>query len=196
MGSLSTPVLVLNAHWRAVNVATVANALILLWKGNAKVVDVNDYQTFTWEDWSKIDPSEGEKFIQSTSLRLRIPEVIVLTEYDGLPETSVTFSRRNLFKRDHWTCQYCGKQPPMEELTIDHILPRCRGGETSWENCVLACIKCNKRKDDRTLREAGFKLKSEPVKPGWRPMYASRDVRLDSWRKFISEVYWNVELER
>ena len=88
-------------------------------------------------------------------LRLRVPEVIVLAEYDRLPTAAVTFSRRNIFKRDHWTCQYCGAQPGSEELTIDHVLPRSQGGISTWENCVLACVACNKRKADRTPEQAG-----------------------------------------
>jgi 5-methylcytosine-specific restriction endonuclease McrA len=194
---LDRPVLVLNRNWQPVNVAPVARALVLLWNGSARVIDasVADYQTYTWEDWAKIDPKEGDLFIQSTSLRLCVPEVIVLDEYSGLPETAVTFSRRNLFKRDAYTCQYCHRQPGLEELTIDHVLPRSRGGETNWENCVLACVSCNKHKDNRTPREARMKLFKEPKRPNWRPMYASRTVRPESWRKFMSEAYWNVELE-
>jgi 5-methylcytosine-specific restriction endonuclease McrA len=196
MSVLQQPVLVLNRNWQAVNVATVANALVMLWKGAAKVVNVSDYQAFTWDDWSQIDPVMGDKFIQSTSIRLRVPEVIVLTGYDGLPETAVTFSRRNLFKRDHYVCQYCSKQPGVEELTIDHILPKSRGGATDWINCCLACITCNKKKDNRTPEEAGMKLLKKPVKPSWRPIYAARTSRPESWKKFMSEVYWNIELER
>jgi 5-methylcytosine-specific restriction endonuclease McrA len=193
---LDRPVLVLNRSWAAVNVATVARALVLLWNGNARVVDVNDYQAFTWKDWAKVDPRDGDLFIQSTSIRLKVPEVIVLSEYTGLPETAVTFSRRNVFKRDFHTCQYCGKQPQMDELTLDHVRPRCLGGESSWTNVVLACLKCNKKKDDAPTPEAaGMKLRKQPIKPSWRPMYASRTVRPESWNKFISEAYWNVELK-
>ena len=76
--------------------------------------------------------------------------MITLTEYDRVPANAVTFSRRNIYKRDRYTCQYCGVQPGSEELTIDHVLPRSRGGTSTWENCVLACLECNKRKADRT----------------------------------------------
>lgn len=191
---LDNPVLVLNRNWAAVNVATVARALTLLFNDAARVVDVSDYQAFTWEDWSKIDPRDGERFIQSTSIRLRVPEVIVLTAYDGLPETAVTFSRRNIFKRDHYTCQYCGKQPGMEELTLDHVMPKSRGGLTDWTNTVLACLPCNKSKDNRTPTEARMALRKQPVKPAWRPIYAMRTIRPESWSKFVSEAYWNIEL--
>ena len=144
--SLCHPTLVLNRNWQPVNVATVARALVLLWNEAARVVDGNDYRTYTWADWSALRPNEDEAFIQAVRMRLRVPEVIVLGEYDRLPEAAVSFSRRNIFKRDHWTCQYCARQPGGEELTIDHVVPRSQGGTSTWENCVLACINCNARR--------------------------------------------------
>ena len=191
---LHQPCLVLNRNWQAVNVANVARALVLLWNDHAKVVDVNDYQMFTWEDWASIDPADGDRFIQSTSVKLRVPEVIVLNNFDKLPETAVTFSRRNLFKRDKYVCQICSRQPGLEELTIDHVVPRAKGGISSWENCIVACVSCNRKKADFLLEEVGMKLRRQPFKPKWRPVYAVRDIRLDSWKKFISEAYWNIEL--
>ena len=108
---LEHPTLVLNRNWQPVNVATVARALVLLWNESARVVDPADYRLYTWADWSQLRPREGEQFIQAVRLRLRVPEVIVLAEYDRLPTAAVSFSRRNVFKRDHWACQYCGCQP-------------------------------------------------------------------------------------
>jgi 5-methylcytosine-specific restriction endonuclease McrA len=193
---LQRPTLVLNRNWQPVNVATVARALVLLWNETARAVDPADYQTYTWEDWSRLRPRDGEQFIQAVRFRLRVPEVITLSEYDRLPSAAVTFSRRNIFKRDRFTCQYCGAQPGSEELTLDHVVPRSQGGESCWANCVLACLACNKRKADRTPEEAGMRLRKQPVRPKWNPLYAVRDVRIESWAKFVSEAYWNVELER
>src|SRR5512134_1837162 len=98
---LQRPTLVLNRNWQPVNVATVARALVLLWNESARVVDPADYRLYTWADWSELRPREGEQFIQAR-LRLRVPEVIVLADYDRLPTAAVSFSRRNVFKRDHW----------------------------------------------------------------------------------------------
>jgi 5-methylcytosine-specific restriction endonuclease McrA len=134
--------------------------------------------------------------MSSVNLRLRVPEVIALTGYDRMPRRAVTFSRRNIFKRDRFQCQYCGVSPGCEELTIDHVTPRAQGGVSSWTNCVLACIDCNKRKADRTPKQAGMALASAPRRPAWKPAYADHRVRLASWSKFISEAYWNVELEK
>ncbi len=223
---LQRPTLVLNRNWQPVNVATVARALVLLWNESARVVDTTDYQTYTWEDWSKLRPRDGDRFIQAVRFRLRVPEVVTLTSYDRLPSAAVTFSRRNIFKRDRFTCQYCGRQgrsqlraavlgsetvaerdnakeqnrprrqPGSEELTLDHVVPRSQGGESRWDNCVLACLDCNKQKADRTPEQAGMRLRRKPVRPTWNPIYAAHNLRIESWSKFISEAYWNVELEK
>ncbi len=132
---LQRPTLILNRNWQPVNVATVARALVLLWNESARVVDPKDFQLYTWEDWAKLRPREGEDHIQAVRFKLRVPEVVALTDYDRLPVAHVTFSRRNIFKRDHYACQYCGAQPGSEELTIDHVVPRrkvvCRAGRTA-----------------------------------------------------------------
>ena len=193
---LQRPTLILNRNWQPVNVATVARALTLLWNEAARVVDPADYQLYTWADWSKLRPCDGEALVKTVRFRLRVPEVITLTGYDRLPTTAVTFSRRNIFKRDRFTCQYCGTQPGSEVLTLDHVVPRAQGGESRWDNCVLACVTCNKRKADRTPKQARMRLNKRPVQPTWRPLYAAHNIRIESWSKFVSEAYWNVELEK
>jgi 5-methylcytosine-specific restriction endonuclease McrA len=152
---LQRPTLVLNRNWQPVNVATVSRALTMLWNESARVVDPHDYQMYDWADWSRLAPRGDEPFIQAVRSQVRVPEVIALNGYDRLPSAAVSFSRRNIFKRDHYTCQYCGVQPGSEELTIDHVVPRAQGGISSWTNCVLACVACNKRKADRTPGAGG-----------------------------------------
>ena len=192
---LNRPALVLNRSWQPVNVATVARALVMLWNEAARVVDPHDYQLYDWADWSKLAPRDGEPFVQAVSRRLRVPEVVVLAGYDRLPEAAVAFSRRNIFKRDRYACQYCGVQPAVDELSIDHVLPRSHGGMSTWENCVLACLACNKRKADRTPAQAGMKLRKQPIRPQWKPLYAVRHGRIESWSTFVSEAYWSVVLK-
>jgi 5-methylcytosine-specific restriction endonuclease McrA len=177
-----------------VNVATVARSLVMVWNEAARFVDPEDYQLYNWSDWTLLRPAEGDLFIQAVTMRLRVPEVVALTTYDRMPEASVSFSRRNIFKRDHYTCQYCGAQPGSEELSIDHVVPRSHGGASTWENCVLACITCNKDKADRTPAEAHMKLRAAPVRPAWKPLYAEHGARIKSWNKFLSEAYWDVTL--
>ena len=195
VSALEAPTLVLNRSWQPVNVATVSRALLMVWNETARVVDPVDYQLYEWSDWSRFKPQEGERFIQAVSQRIRVPEVVALSAYDRLPTAAVAFSRRNVFKRDHYACQYCGCQPISDELTIDHVIPRAQGGESTWENCVLACLECNKRKADRTPQEAAMQLRKQPRRPVWKPVYARHASPIASWSKFISEAYWEAELK-
>lgn len=195
MTVLTRPTLVLNRNWQPVGIATVARSLSLVAVERARIVDPADFQQYTWADWARRAPTAEEPYVQSVTFQIRVPEVITLTEYDRVPVNTVSFSRRNIYKRDRFACQYCGLQPGSEELTIDHVLPRSRGGTSTWENCVLACLECNKRKANRTPLEAHMPLRKEPVRPHWRPFYARHDVRIESWSRFLSEAYWNVELE-
>ena len=192
---LERPTLVLNRNWQPVNIATVARALTMLWNESACVVDPDDFRTYTWADWARLVPRDGEPFLRAVTFRMRVPEVLTLTRYDRLRETAVAFSRRNIFRRDHSTCQYCGARPGSAELTIDHVLPRAQGGTSTWENCVLACVDCNARKANRTPEQAHMRLRRPPTRPAWKPLYASTGVRVESWSKFLAEAYWNVTLD-
>jgi len=193
---LQRPTLVLNRHWQPIQIATVARALVLLLNESARVVDPNDFSTFSWDDWTRLKPKDGEEHIRTVRMQLRIPEAITLVEFAGQPIGTVSLNRRNLFKRDHYACQYCGVRPGGNQLTIDHVLPRAQGGETRWDNCVLACVDCNFKKGNRTPSQANMRLKRKPVQPTWHPLFAVEPVRIASWSKLVSEAYWNVELER
>jgi 5-methylcytosine-specific restriction endonuclease McrA len=188
------PTLVLNRLWQPVRVTTVARALVQVWNAAAQVVDPVDYQLYTWADWAALQPRAGDLALTTPRLRLRVPEVVALTTYDRLPVLTVRFSRRNVFQRDCYTCQYCGARPGSAELTIDHVVPRSQGGTSSWENCVLACVACNRHKANRTPAPAGLVLRTRPICPRWQPLYATCRVRIESWSHFLSEAYWNVEL--
>ena len=191
---LQRPTLVLNRNWQPVNITSVARSMSMVYRGSARVVDPTSYQLFDWQDWSEVPVAEDELYVQAISQRFRVPEIISLKGFDKLPNSLVTFNRRNIFKRDRFTCQYCGKQPDRQELTIDHVLPRSRGGTSTWGNCVLACLSCNRRKADRLPVEAGMRLRKEPIRPVWTPAYSRHSMQIQSWRSFISEAYWDVEL--
>ena len=192
---LERPTLVLNRNWQPVRVATVARSLTMLWNEAAHVVDPEDFRLYDWSDWARLTPRDGEPFIRTVRFRMRVPEVLTLKHHDKPRHTAVTFSRRNLFKRDHATCQYCGARPGTGELTIDHVVPRSRNGQTTWENCVLACVPCNARKANRSPDQAGMKLRRAPARPTWKPHYDAPSVRVASWSRFLSEAYWNVSIE-
>ena len=193
---LSQPTLVLNKSWVAIDTTPVRDALRLLCKGAAIAVQPDTYEVHGFESWADLHVAASEPHIKTVQLRIRVPEVIALTGYDRVPAQSVTFSRRNLFKRDRNTCQYCGVQPGTSGLTIDHVLPRSRGGVSTWANCVLACVSCNRRKADRTPREAHMQLRCEPAVPRWRPTMGLPVGRVrQSWEKFVSDLYWDVRLQ-
>ena len=103
--ALQRPTLVLNRNWQPVNVTSVARSLTMVFSGTARVVCPDSYQLFDWDDWSQFVPHEDEPFVQAVAQRFRVPEVITLVSFDRLPKASVTFSRRNIFKRDKFTCQ-------------------------------------------------------------------------------------------
>lgn len=196
---LQRPTLVLNRRWTPIRTTPVQDAIGLVAKGTAVIIEPDSFETHdlaSWNDVSRARLRYGDLAIRSPRLVLVPPEVILLTTYEGQGGRAVVFSRKNLFKRDRYTCQYCGIQPGPEELTVDHVVPRSRGGVSSWENCVLACVECNKVKADRSPEKAGLKLRRSPKKPTWKALVQvpARDRR-ESWDKFLSRAYWEIELE-
>jgi 5-methylcytosine-specific restriction endonuclease McrA len=185
---LELPTLVLNRHWQPIHVTTVVRALVLLWNDAARVVEPDEFRLYSWDDWAALEPLADTPCVRGVRLRLRVPEVVSLSHYDRLPSTAVTFSRRNVAKRDHYTCQYCGAQPGGESITIDHVVPRSQGGTSSWTNCVAACEDCNTRKADRTPEQAGLRLRKRPARPQWKPVYATHGqaARAPSWDRFLT----------
>lgn len=197
---LSQQVLVLNRLWQAVNICTARRALTLLFQGHAQVVLADNdgaFQTYNFNEWSDFSQTQPHPdCIRTVSIKIRVPRVIMLLAFDRLPKKEVKFTRHNIFERDQNTCQYCGKVHDRTELNLDHVIPRDRGGPTSWENIVCSCIDCNTRKANRTPQEAGMRLIRKPKRPKWRP-FLQITLGLhypDSWKHFIDLAYWNVEL--
>lgn len=196
---LNSKVLVLNRAFVPVHITTVKRAISLLYTGIAKALD-SEFRLFDFKEWSELSLVEGEEGIRTVNMVIKVPRVIVLTRYDRFPRRVVRFSRYNIFLRDNNTCQYCGRKLPKHELTIDHVIPRSRGGKTTWENVVLCCIRCNRKKGGRTPQEAGMRLIKKPEKPRWSPLYMLKmeSSGYDEWSPFLNIVdasYWNTELE-
>lgn len=201
----SKPVLVLNKNWVAIDTTPLHRAfnLILSTYSNgvpkASIIDENCVP-YTWSEWSKIKPNVNEDGISTVSCVFKIPQVIKLNKYEKMPIQKVVFSRINLYKRDSYTCQYCGIRPRSEELTIDHVIPRCYGGKTTWENCVISCAKCNKIKGGRCPEEVrhhefpqGMTLNKKPIRPKYKEIKFK--AFYPSWNLWLNDAYWNVELE-
>ncbi|MBL4846463.1 MAG: HNH endonuclease [Planctomycetes bacterium] len=188
------PTLVLNRNWIPVGTATVRHALVLLIRGAARVIEPQTYEVLGLEGWliRSMDRERElprERQVSTPRYLVEKPEVMLLSNYGKVPRTHVAFSRRNLFRRDDHRCQYCGRRGKGSELSIDHVLPRSRGGPTSWENCVLACLRCNSRKADRTPAEVGLRLARKPVRPRWSPILDTLPAaRPSSWQRFLGKL--------
>lgn len=190
-------VLVLNRSWVAINISTVRRAVTLLYQGVARAVHPIDYSLYDFENWCELSKAGQEgRYIHTPSISIRVPEVILLSAFNGFFRNEVRFSRRNIFERDKNSCQYCLKRFAKADLTIDHVVPQSKGGRDTWENLVLACVKCNVKKANRTPLEAGMPLKRQPVKPSWLPQLSSRvpPGEFTSWQRFVDAAYWDAEL--
>lgn len=185
---LGEGVLVLNRSWLAVNVADVRRAVCLLATGHAEAVNPENFATHGFADWVRLSDGGNGDCLRAVSFLLRVPEIIVLKRYNGRKTRGLKLSRRNILERDELSCQYCGRRCEAAGLTIDHVTPRSRGGQTSWENVVAACMACNDRKGDRTPEEAGMALLRRPRRPRWAASIGVRLGRLGkaSWQRFLN----------
>jgi 5-methylcytosine-specific restriction endonuclease McrA len=167
---LQKPVLVLNASYEPINICAARRALILVLKGVASAEETSAHA------------------VHSARNAMRLPSVIRLLEYRRIPRQTRALSRKNILMRDRYTCQYCHRTLPSGELTLDHVIPRSRAGESNWENLVACCNPCNNRKGNRTPEESGMKLARQP-----RPfsLHTSRHLMRmlgkgdAQWRKYL-----------
>lgn len=143
---MNSKVLVLNQNYEPMSICNAKKAVLLLFLGKAELVE----------------PSDGKVF-RSVSCSIPYPSIVRLSWYVKVPYSQAVLSRKNIFRRDNYKCQYCGTTA--KPLTLDHLIPRARGGGESWENLVTACVDCNNRKGDRSPDEAGMKLFTKPKKP-------------------------------
>lgn len=193
---LTTSVLVLNRFYMAVHVVSARRALVLLYRELAEVIDLEDgrYANYDFDTWCALSDlraaqkSKHDDWVRTVSAEIQIPRVIRLHTYDKVPRHAVRFNRRNLFARDANQCQYCGDSYPSSQLSFDHVVPRSRGGQTSWENVVCACLKCNTKKGSRTPNEARMRLIREPRKPKHNPLLANRmrNPKYEAWQSFLA----------
>jgi 5-methylcytosine-specific restriction endonuclease McrA len=163
---LSLPVLILNRYFQPVQVTTAKRAFVLLYGGAANALD-EEGEPHDFDLWRTLPVRDGDDIVPIVGGGLRVPRVLHLHRYDRTPRVTVRLTRRNLMFRDAHTCQYCGKRPSLRELNIDHVMPRSRGGDDTWENLVTACRVCNLRKGWKTPEEANMILARRPFRPKW-----------------------------
>jgi 5-methylcytosine-specific restriction endonuclease McrA len=205
---MQSSVLVLNRLWVAIQVVSVRRAFCLLCKDQAEVIHQENgtCSAYSFESWREVSAWKAaqlesrapeEDWIRAVNFEIEVPRVIRLLEYDMFPRNVVKFNRRNIFLRDENRCQYCGQKFPTHQLSLDHVTPRSRGGLATWDNIVCACLKCNVRKGGRNPSEAGMRLIRKPVKPKRSPLLCHQltSVKYQSWKQFLDEAYWTVELK-
>lgn len=183
-------VLVLNKSWCPVQIVNWQVCMSKIYQGIAHPLD-REFIAYTYKDWLTFSEiSETYPVIHTVNHRIAIPEIIALVNYNRLPIRDVKYSRQSIFQRDKNLCGYCGNRFKSEDLTIDHIIPRCKGGKTTWDNTISCCRPCNSRKDNKLLHEAGLKLLFKPKKPTWISPVANirPDHPCKSWLKFMNRV--------
>ncbi len=164
---MNEPVLVLNANYEPLNICTTRRAVGLMMTGKAELL------------------LNGRGMIKTASTSFPRPSIVRLAHMVQRPHPRVKLTKREVFRRDRYTCQYCGQRPAV--LTIDHVVPRHRGGRHSWTNLVTACPTCNRRKGGRTPVEAGMTLRNQPQEPRASAEYLfGRLVQNhDEWAEFL-----------
>jgi 5-methylcytosine-specific restriction endonuclease McrA len=213
---MDSRVLVLNKNWQAVNVTKARKAIHKVINGRALFIDPLSHVTYDWEDWVlnwddaavTAKRAAGKVMPVGGIFEMVVPEVIVCTEYGErgfkVSTRRPKFSRTNVYRRDRNRCQYCGKKFKVADLTLDHVMPKSKGGEMVWENIVLACFPCNSKKDNRTPKQAGMRLIREPFRPKAgdlviNPLDRLRrkvgDKPVETWEQFLGKMYWEVELK-
>lgn len=184
-------VLVLNRNWQAIHVKSPQEAFGMLATNTATGLDIGEdgtMQPVRWNDWLSLPIRESDNVVRTVRGAIRVPTVIVLATFSKVPKKRPKFGTRGIWERDGGKCQYTGKALKPGEGNIDHIVPRSRGGKSTWENCVLAHKDVNSRKGSRLPEEAGLRLLRKPAAPREVPVSAliKNQHRVKDWELFLA----------
>ena len=200
MSTLSTPVLVLNRTWTPLRITDAAEAIADLFVGRVQAVDA-DYTSYDFASWRELSAFQAQfepdrhAFIHTVRERILVPTVVRLRSFDGVKAQAVRLSRRNIHLRDRNTCQYCGRKLPRAQLTIDHVVPRCQGGASTWTNLVCSCVDCNTRKGGHRPEQRGMRLIRSPRKANATELiFRQTKAHHATWAAFVDAAYWNCDL--
>lgn len=167
-------VFVLNFSYEPLSIVSVQRAVRLLFAGKAEIVTRHD------------------RNIASPTLEMPLPSIIRMLYYIKRPRMRVGLTKKNVLLRDNHTCQYCGTRG--EEMNVDHVVPKSRGGRSDWCNLVCSCVRCNNRKNNRTPKEAGMQLRRKPYEPRYIPwIRVKRNTLPCEWGKYL--FLYNVSIE-
>jgi 5-methylcytosine-specific restriction endonuclease McrA len=184
-------VLVLNRNWQAIHIKTPQEAFGMLCTDTATALEVTDdggMNPLPWSEWIKLPIRQGDACVHTVKSAIRVPTVIILARFSKMPKKRPKFGNRGIWERDGGVCQYTGRKLAPGEGNIDHVIPRSRGGASSWENCVLAAKEVNSRKGCRTPEECGLKLIRKPAIPREIPVLAliKNHHRIKDWDPFLT----------
>jgi hypothetical protein len=182
--------LVLNKHWKPISFCSVYHGVSKMMNERACMLSLPSYELVTAKEWMKMLSDNSESGILTTRGYLPAPEIIITKFYEKMIFKNPSCNRKNLLKRDGLRCQYTGEELSKENATIDHLLPRCRGGRTTWDNCVVASFNFNNKKGPRTPEEINKFPMSNPSKPAWSLIdYIPETYEVpSSWRSFLGEL--------
>jgi len=187
---INSRVLVLNKYWFPVGVLPLRNAFCKLFNERAKALNHNDYGLYDFKNWLGLNDNRLD-YLRASSTMIPIPEILVSSFYDRVPKLIVNSSRKNILKRDKYVCQYSGIKLEPSEATVDHIIPKSKGGKHSWINCVASSFSINNKKSDSYLEETGLELIRKPFTPNNKILFnlSSNFYLPESWKEFLFKNY-------
>jgi len=160
---MNVSVLKLNQNYEPLEIINWKEALKLVFLEKAEAIKIYDIK------------------IHTPNQEFNVPAIIRLFKQFKKPRKKIRFNKRNVFIRDNYMCQYCGLED--DKLTIDHIVPKVKGGRTEWTNVVACCVDCNRKKRDKSLKEVGMKLRKKPIEPDWMPLSIPNNIP-DMWKDY------------
>ena len=192
MSNLDKQVLVLNRSWQPINVMTVQKALVMMSTDVATAMDFSDQGYFVpvrWKDWLELAVREQDDGIKTPSRDVRVPRVIIAVQFNKVPVKRPRLSLKNLRERDEHRCAYTRRVLKPEECSMEHLVPRSKGGTSEWKNVVLADKRINNIRGNRSLEEAGLTLKIQPRVPTAKPFHETvrADLKFPEWEFFVKQ---------
>ena len=183
-------VLVLNRNWQAIDVKNPLEALSMMYTDDAtglQILGPDNMVPLSWNDWFSLPHNEDEDHVYTVRGKIRIPKIVILSNFDKVPRKRPKFTAKNLWQRDEGICQYTGKKLTPNDGNIDHVLPKSRGGRSTWTNCVLSHKDVNARKGNKTPVEAGLRLLRQPKEPQSLPttFYLENKYNIEEWNTFL-----------
>jgi 5-methylcytosine-specific restriction endonuclease McrA len=187
-------VLKLNKNWQPFFIDTGMNALINLYKGTVRAINIEyagdepqSFEPLTWDKWVKLPVGREHFSVHTTSFKIRIPTVVICERYNKIPVKRRQLTKQSIFERDHGICQYTGQKLSYKTASIDHVVPKSKGGKHRWDNVVISHIDVNCRKSDLSVEQAGLKLLKKPAEPKALPasFHIKNEHKIKDWNYFL-----------